>query len=219
MNFHGNAAMLAAALAAGALAFAASAWAAPPAPDADAPPAPVVDPARRLTGAELVAALRKGGYVLYMRHAQHANATNPCVKSDLAPEGEEQARKVGIAIGALAIPVGATWTSESCRTQDTARGLALGPFRTDKFLAGGDLRVGENAPFKRIATPPARGTNTLLIAHIRPSPIEENRIELAFAEMIVYLPDGKGGAEPVARIRVQDWDALVAASSHARASP
>jgi hypothetical protein len=204
------------ALVAGLLACAAAAWAAEPAPGAEWPPWPPVDPARQITGAQLVEALRKGGYVLYLRHAQHASATSPCVNSDLAPEGEEQARKVGAALRELQIPIGAIWTSESCRTQDTARGLAVGPFRIDKYLAGGELRVGENAPFKRIAALPAPGTNTLLIAHVRPSPNAENRIVLAPAEAIVYLPDGRGGAEPVARISVEAWDDLLATSGGKR---
>ena len=52
-----------------------------------APPPPIVDPALELKGSALVAALRKGGLVLYMRHAETGVVTEKCEQSNLSTIG------------------------------------------------------------------------------------------------------------------------------------
>jgi len=172
------------------------AWAQSPLPPS------VPDPAKELKGAPLVEALRRGGFVLFMRHAQQvredpAREKQDCEEARLSPAGRDQARTVGAGIRALAIPVGAVFASEYCRARQTAELLGLGPVTPTP-----DLNM--TGPFperkKRIAQSPPTGKNTLLVSHS----------QVGIAEVLVYRPDGAGGAEPLARVKVEDWEALLA---------
>jgi phosphohistidine phosphatase SixA len=153
-----------------------------------------------LKGKALVEALRGGGFVLFMRHAQQVREDpdrekRDCDDARLSTTGQEQARTVGAALRALQIPIGTVLSSEYCRARQTAELVAVGP-----VTVTADLNM--TGPFperkKRIATPPTPATNTLLVSH--------SQVEIA--EIVVYKPDGYGGAEPLARIKVSDWKAL-----------
>lgn len=80
--------------------------------------------------AELLAALRTGGHVLLIRHAQ----TDPGIgdppgfrvddcgtQRNLSAAGREQARALGAALRTLGIPVAEVRSSQWCRCLDTAR--------------------------------------------------------------------------------------------------
>ncbi|MBL8513631.1 MAG: histidine phosphatase family protein [Betaproteobacteria bacterium] len=188
---------------------------------------PMIDPAKELKGADLIAALRKGGYNLYMRHAQ-ANVgqdgnllqtpnwwENCTIQRNISDTGKEQARKVGAALRSLKIPVDSILASQFCRNRDTAHLMGLGPIEVTEDInhqigqrAGIDINVTR---FKRLATAPAKGQNTVLVSHTHGSPRTEERIMggIQEAEIVVYLPDGKGGAEPIARIPPPEWDNLI----------
>ncbi len=192
------------------------------------PQPPLIDPAKELKGVALVTALRKGGYVLYMRHALSTNGADKdllktpnwwddcSIQRNIADAGREQAMKVGAAIRELKIPIGAVKAAQFCRTRDTATLLGLGAFEVDEGLnhvigqrVGFDINA---ARLKLISTPPAKGKNTLLVSHTHAAPHPEERIlgSLAEAEIAVYKPDGiNGGPELMARISLTDWDTLI----------
>lgn len=173
---------------------------------------PIIDPARELKGRELVDALRKGGFVLYMRHAQAGSALPPCAASVLTPSGEEQARLVGSALRELKIPVGAVFASQTCRAQDTARALGLGEALVTEDLNPAGLPRGFDALAargRRLAQMPPEGTNTVLVSHMHGAPRREEWIHIALCEIAVYRPDGKGGVEAVARIPAEAWQELI----------
>ena len=175
------------------------------------PPYPLVDPSGELKDAELVDALRAGGFVLYLRHTETGRVTRDCVESNLSPAGEEQAKQIGTALRALKIPIGQFESSEVCRVQDTARLLGLGVVQTNEDLNNMPKRPGHElhaARARRLALPAPRGTNTLLVAHLLNGASPAERISLEIGETIVFRPDGKGGTNPVARIRLTDWAAL-----------
>ncbi|MEO8101618.1 MAG: hypothetical protein ABI790_03780 [Betaproteobacteria bacterium] len=176
---------------------------------------PVIAPARELKGAALVEALRQGGYVLYMRHAmQIAPKPGTCEGSNLTPAGEEQARTVGRAIRALKVPVGRVLSSEPCRNRDTSRLLGLGEYEITIDLnpvgsqPGVDFGAARTA---RLAEMPRGGTNTVLVSHVHGSRKKSEWLHLELAEIIVHRPDGQGGAEAVARVRVEGWGELMKA--------
>lgn len=174
---------------------------------------PLVDPAKELAGKALVEALRKGGHVLYMRHAlQIVPTPGPCVGSNLQPDGEVAAKAVGAAIRALNIPVGRVLSSEPCRNRDTAKLLNLGDVEITIDLNPGGTPPGFDhgaARTRRLAELPRAGTNTLLVSHVHGSQKKSEWLHLELAEIIVFRPDGKGAADPVARIRVADWAKLM----------
>ena len=186
------------------LAFAASAVAA--APDARLPR---IDPAQRLEGPALLAALRAGGYVLFMRHAkQTAPQPEACSAANLTPEGRQQATRVGERIRALGIPIGAIHASTFCRASITASLMQVGRVDETADLLP-SIDPGVQAGRRRLLSqPPAAGSNTLLVSHVQGGENEADRMQLELAEIVVYRPDGRGAAAPVARIAPEDWAAL-----------
>lgn len=173
---------------------------------------PLVPPATELKGVSLVDALRKGGYVLYMRHAlQIPPITDNCNEPSLKPEGIRQARSVGAAIRELKIPIGSVRSSEVCRVRETAKLLELGDVMISEGLNPAGQREGvEVGPLRTqlLREIPRAGTNTLLVSHVHGSKDKTEWMHLELAEIIVFRPDGKS-ALPVARIREEAWAALI----------
>jgi broad specificity phosphatase PhoE len=196
---------------------AATAGAQAPAPPPPAEPRPpIIDPARELKGKALVEALRKGGYVLFMRHAETGTVSpkNECDPSAITPLGAEQAKKVGASMRFLKIPVGEVYSSELCRARETANLLGLGSVQVTR-----DLNPVESRPtfdvhelrYKRWATVPPAGANTFLVSHVHGGSRKEQWVHIEIAEVAVYQPDGNGGTQPVARIPLESWAELIRA--------
>ncbi len=184
-----------------------------PAPGAaPIPLPPLVDPAKELKGRALVDALRGGGYVLYMRHALQIPPTlGPCMGSNLKPEGEEQAKRVGAAIRALKIPVGRLLSSEACRNIDTAKLLGLGKYELAVPLNPMGLPPGYDPTEDRVkllGEPAPKGSNTLLVSHVHGAKDKKHWMHLDLAEVIVYKPAGGKAGAPVARVKVEEWEGL-----------
>ena len=169
---------------------------------------PVIDRKNALAGRELLAALRRGGYVLYMRHAATGTVTEKCDTSNLSTAGVAQATHVGGALRRLAIPIEAVWSSRYCRARDTARLLNVGEVRvTDDLNLISARQVDEfvAARYRQLARVPRIGTNVILVSHVFTVGPKARWISPEIAETIVYRPDGIGGATPVARIGVDAW--------------
>lgn len=196
---------------------------------ATAPPAATVliSPEKELKGAPLVQALRQGGYNLYMRHAQSTVGQdgnllqtpmwweNCAIQRNISDPGKEQARKVGAGLRDLKIPVYQVITAQFCRTRETGHLLGLGPIEITEDInhqIGQRVGLDVNASrFKRLADVPPKGMNNVLVSHTHGSQRVEERIMggIQEAEIVVYLPDGKGGSEPVARVPVPEWETLI----------
>ncbi len=180
-------------------------------PVAAPPPPPVVDPAKELKGAALVEALRKGGFVLYMRHSETGTVTEKCDTTNLSALGEENARSVGAAMRDLKIPIGAVRSSQPCRCVGTARLLNMGTVDITEDLNPSAPRPGFDigaARSKRLAEIPPVGTNTVLVSHLHGSRNKDEWLHLEMGEIIVFRPEVSPRAEAVARIRVADWVTL-----------
>src|SRR6202521_4503095 len=87
------------------------------------------EPREAFSPGALVAELRKGGYVLYFRHAatdlsqndsKSLGPTDCANQRNLSPKGREDARPIGRAFHDLGIPVGKVLASPMCRTVETA---------------------------------------------------------------------------------------------------
>ena len=186
-------------------------------PAVAAPPSPpVVDPAKELKGPALVEALRKGGFVLYMRHAETGVVTEKCDTTNLSVIGEENARNVGAAMRDLKIPIGAVRSSQPCRCAGTARLLGLGEVDITEDLNPVPPRPGFDigaARARRLAEVPLNGTNTVLVSHLHGARNKDEWLHLQMGEIIVFRPEASPRAEPVARIPVAGWAALKNATS------
>lgn len=190
------------------------------APAAAAAQTPAAVPLR---GAELLAALRGGGFVLYFRHAdtdwkqndtRGMNLEDCAAQRNLSDRGRENARAIGAAIRALAIPIGSVLASPLCRTVETAM-LAFGV--AEKSMAvreGGPLPPGSPGRYEALrvllSTPVAPGTNSILVGHAYPYYSLVGGQYLEEGEADVVRPRG-ADFEVVARVGLKQWRELGAA--------
>jgi phosphohistidine phosphatase SixA len=165
-----------------------------------------------------VDALRKGGYILYFRHAATDMTKNDAAmksfedcptQRNLVDRGREDARAVGAAIKALGIPIGKVRASPYCRTVETAE-LVFG--RADKTaeVRGGPAQANDPSRYaalrRLLSERPAPGTNDVIVSHGNPFHAVAGPPYLAEGEAAVVLPTSDG-FRVVARIRVEDWPA------------
>jgi phosphohistidine phosphatase SixA len=141
--------------------FGAISWLVPPAAAQSANP-------RSLPGAELLAALRAGGYVLYFRHADtdHSREDQRPVNLDdcatqrvLSEKGRRNSRAIGEAIHTLDVPIGSVLASPLCRTVETGV-LAFG--YAEKSMAAreaGPQSAGKLGTICRVARAAVDGTH------------------------------------------------------------
>ena len=167
----------------------------------------------------VLAELRHGGFVIYFRHTATDQSGAGDAEADLgrcetqrnlSAAGRAQASQIGKSMKALRVPVGTVLASPFCRTQDTAR-LAFGRVAVSKdlhFVIGApevEMKRLRDALRKMLSTPPAPGTNVVLVSHS--ANLREAAGIFAKPEGAAYvfrpLPDGK--FEAVARILPQDW--------------
>jgi hypothetical protein len=167
-----------------------------------------------LQGAQLLAALKRGGYVIYFRHtATDFSKNDSAMKSLDDCENQrllsEQGRRDAIAIGerirALGLPVGEVLASPMCRTMDHARLMLVNvtPRNEVREAQGGDY-----AGLKQLlATPVVRGGNRWIVGHGIPFRAVAGVPQLAEGEAAVIQP-GTTGWTVVARLVVADWQTL-----------
>ena len=189
--------------------------------------------AQPLSGAQLAEALRSGGYVIVMRHgATHSDQAdtdplnveqpgNEARQRHLNDKGRAAAKAVGDSFRAMNVPVGTIISSKLFRAQETARLMNLGPVATSWDVTEGNQIVSPSENNRRAAalrklaaTPPAPGTNTLVVTH-KPNVIDafgKDWFEVKEGEASVFKPDGAGGFSPVARVPIDLWPTLAARS-------
>ena len=207
-----------------ALVLAASAVALVPALPVCAQAAPVIAnaessaPAAPLPGAQLVAALRRGGYVIYFRHTATDFSKNDSGMTGyddcqnqrlLSAQGRRDATEIGRRIRALRLAGGEVLASPFCRTMDHAR-LMFGHATPRAEIREAD--AGDYAGLKRLlAAPVPLGRNRWIVGHGNPFRAVAGPPHLAEGEAAVIEP-GTTRWTVVARIDVRDWQALAAAS-------
>ncbi len=170
-----------------------------------------------LSGPRLLEALRRGGYVIYIRHTSTDFGQNDegmtsfedCTKQrNLTEQGRAEARAIGAAIAKLQIPVAEVLASPFCRTVETAK-LVFGRATVSNAVRGGPAdpdRYGELR--KLLSTPVARGSNLAIASHGNPFRAVAGTPYLAEGEAAVIEPRGKDGFRIVARITKDGWSAL-----------
>jgi phosphohistidine phosphatase SixA len=178
--------------------------------------------AQELSGSGLVNALRRGGYVLVMRHASSpretpdaktANPDNTSRERQLDDTGRTTATAMGAALKQLAIPIGQVFTSPTYRARETVRLLSLKDAMPIEELgdAGRSMQAAGDAQAEWLHKTVARAPmgNTLVVTHqpniARAFP---NASDIADGETLVFKPDGKGGTMLVARVKIEEWTRL-----------
>ena len=183
--------------------------------------APAAAEAPALTASDMLKKLRKGGYVIYVRHTQTDSNTkdgdltnmSDCSKQRLlSKEGQENAVKLGAAFKAAKIPVGGVVTSRFCRAKETAKlmGFNKATESADLDNDSGEPAVNKAESDRRgaalrklLAKAPAKRKNTVIIGHV---PNIKAAAGLDFANMkegefaVFARAKGESGFESVGRV-------------------
>jgi len=172
-----------------------------------------------LGAAQLLAALRTGGYIVYFRHASTDFGANDdamttfedCTKQrNLTDQGRDEARAAGAAIASLNVPISGVLASPYCRTMETAR-LMFGRATATPAVRGGPAQADDAryADLRQLmSTPVPRGADLVIVSHGNPFRAVAGGPYLAEGEAAVIQPLGKDGFRVVGRIRKDEWAAL-----------
>jgi phosphohistidine phosphatase SixA len=179
-----------------------------------------------VSGGSLAAAMRTGGYVILMRHASSphnppdastANTDNSNLERQLDEGGRSSARALGEALRHLRIPIGQVLSSPTYRTLETIKFAQLGPATMYPQLGdAGQSMISDKSGTRgawlraKTAESPTPGKNTLIVTHF-PNIMEaypQNSVGLADGEALILHPDGRGGVQLVARVRIDEWSHL-----------
>ena len=176
-------------------------------------------PVRPVSGPELLAELRKGGYVLYFRHTStdfsrddtKSRSDDDCENQrPLTDKGREEARQIGAAIRDLKVPVDQVLASPRCRTMETAM-LIFGRAEKANEARGGPPapdNPDRYAPLRKLLSTPLKpGTNLTISSHGHPFYATAGAPYLAEGEAAIVRPLGKD-FEIVARVRHDAWQTL-----------
>jgi phosphohistidine phosphatase SixA len=181
--------------------------------------------------ADLLDALRLGGYVIVLRHgATNADAAKdgmsnpnkkPTGERQLSDAGRAQAIAIGEGLRKLGIRVGVVMTSPLQRAVDTATLLGVGEVKVapDLAEAGSAIPRAENdrrADILRKLVGYHSGPDNFVIVTHRLNLVEafgEQLADMREGEAAVFEPDFTGdGYRVVARFQASDWDLLVQAA-------
>jgi len=165
----------------------------------------------------LLAKLRQGGYVLFLRHTstdfsqddQRMTSFEDCANQrNLTDKGRDEARALGAQLKRLGIPIGTVYASPFCRTLETAR-LAFGQAERTAEARGGPANTNDPTRYdplrKLLAARPAAGKNNVIASHGNPFYAVFGPPYLAEGEMAVVEPSA---VVVVGRIRLEDWQAF-----------
>ncbi len=178
----------------------------------------------RMATADLLPKLRKGGYVLYIRHGITDNSRpdrvpsvdlNDCnTQRLLSDDGRALMKRVGQSVRAAKIPVGELLVSPMCRTKESAT-LAFGPkFElVEPLMYSANMTSDEKKPrleaLKGLLTKPVpAGSNRVLLAH---APNLADLIGFFVkpeGTVVVFSQSGPAGYEYVASIHPETWAKL-----------
>lgn len=179
--------------------------------------------AQELTGPALVAALKKGGYVIVLRHASSprevpdertANPDNTARERQLDVAGRAAATAIGKALRDLAIPVGNVLSSPTYRALETVRFAQWQNLQTvaelgDRGQSMQGVTEADGEWLRNRVTQFPSGTNTILVTHLpnitRAFPQFASGVD--DADALVFGPSGNGPAV-VGRIEVAEWPTL-----------
>ena len=172
---------------------------------------------------KVITDLERGGYVIVFRHAPtHRDQadTDPLNYSDtthqrlLNDKGRTLAAEIGVVFLELKIPVGKVYTSEYNRAIETGRLIGGGDVTPTLDVTEGGLVATPIENDRRAAalkelvtTPPAPGTNTIIVTH-KPNLVDafgSDWLSSKEADAAVFKPDGRDHATLVARLSADEW--------------
>ena len=180
----------------------------------------------KISGKELLAALRLGGYVIFFRHAQtekdYADQADPkmdlnncATQRALNSKGIEQAKTIGLAFKEAGIPLGKVLASDFCRAWKTAD-LAFGRYQRHEALnfakaeeyTKAQKRQMRNAITPLLAAKPAGKVNTVLVGHDDVFEAATGIYPEPQGVAYVLKPKGNGKFDVLANLLPDEWAVL-----------
>lgn len=169
--------------------------------------------------------LRKGGYVLYMRHCATDSSRpdrvpkvdfNDCsTQRPLTEEGRRMAATLGRHIRAAKIPVREVVSSPFCRAKESARAaFGVRPLVVEQLAYSANMTSDEKMPNlaatrRFLSTPVARGGNRVIVAHAPNLADLIGYFPKPEGTIVIFKPLGAKGFEYVASIQPESWDRLL----------
>ena len=176
----------------------------------------------------LIRELRRGGYVLFIRHGQVQPGSidlrgpgewwkNCATSQRLAPSALPQAQAIGAALRNQRIPFDEVLASEFCRAYDT--GIFIGiaaPQRTPALNAGTAFESQKKTPavqsaalLQLLSAPVAAGKNRLLIGHTLPATAVHPILSiLTETQTAIFKPEGNNRFQFVTTLTPGQWQWL-----------
>ncbi len=179
--------------------------------------------------ADLIEAMRRGGYVIVLRHGATTldiatdgmnNPGKAAIERQLSDVGRAQAIAIGEGLRKLGIRVGAVMTSPLQRAVGTGALLAVGEIKVNPDLAeiSNATSRAENErrgdALRKLVGHHSGSDNLVIVTH-KPNLMEafgEQLADMHEGEAAIFEPDVTGdGPRVAARLQPGDWDLLVQA--------
>ncbi len=173
---------------------------------------------------DLINHLRKGGYVLFMRHGNTDTSRpdrapqvdlNDCnTQRPLTAEGRKLAARVGEYIRQAKIPVGEVLSSPLCRAKESAE-AAFGHFDVEvNLMYSGNMTDAEKIPVIKktrelLSKPVPANTNRLIVAHAPNLRDVMGYFPKQEGTVVVFRPEGEKGFEYLGSIFPGQWNELL----------
>ncbi|PID61345.1 MAG: histidine phosphatase family protein [Gammaproteobacteria bacterium] len=189
-------------------------------------PSGVDNPARMetaegMTTDDLIAAMKEGGLVVFIRHAETernwadqvvAETDNCATQRVLSEDGWHQAKEIGNQFRKHGIPYGDVISSEYCRAWKTAD-LAFGKYEQNpdlNFVAAatyvpGQWQLMSDNMTKYLTVMPPEGTNTILVGHDDPFNAATMIYPDPMGSVWVVQPHEDGKFQVLGSIAPEDW--------------
>jgi phosphohistidine phosphatase SixA len=175
--------------------------------------------------ANLVQALRAGGYVIVVRHGatfpdqadtDPLNFDNIAAQRNLNDKGKALAKAFGNAIRQAGIPVGKVFTSKYNRAYETAVIAGFTDIEKTADVTEGGLVVSPNENNRRtdafrklLAAAPTPGTNAIVITH-KPNIIDalgKDWFDVKEGEASIFRPESSS-YKLIARVQMEEWQQI-----------
>ena len=177
----------------------------------------------KISAPVLLNALRKGGHIIYIRHAQtdrdYADQADPkldltscSTQRTLSDKGWNQAKNIGAGFRKAKIPVGTVLASDYCRAWQTAdlafgtykRTSALNFVKSEEYNAAQRLQM-KNAVMPLLTAMPVTGTNTVIVGHDDVFDSATGIYPKPQGMAYILKPDGRGKFEILANMPAEGW--------------
>lgn len=182
----------------------------------------------KLVDSTMLEQLRKGGFVLYLRHgstdssradrAPRVDLNNCSTQRTLSDDGRQQARDLGVTLQRARIPVGEVIHSPLCRTRESAQlTFASQPqtLRSEPLLAyTANLTSEEKKPIiaatrALVSAPVPAGTNRVIVAHAPNLADLMGYFVKPEGTMVVLRPLGSSRFDYLGSIPPSHWSTLL----------